>query len=119
MLTDSEIAGTRSTASDALAGTAVVKTRQRVSDGGGGGTLAWVARGTFDARLGPQTAPENAEPITGNRDDVDADWVVTLPALTIVETTDRIEIQDYTLEVSAVYDRTWELTKRVVCKEVT
>lgn len=119
MLTAAELAGMRSTAQDSLAGTAVIKTQTRSSDGGGGGTLAWTASGTADARLMARTPPENAEPTVGNRENPDSDWIVTLPAQTAVETTDRIEIQGKTFEVASVPDRTWEITKRILCREVT
>ena len=118
MLTTSEIAAMRTVAEQALPGTAIIQNGTLTSDGGGGYTEAFQPRtgGTVACRVAPLTGTEREE---GDRISADADYVITLPAETTVETDDRIETGGVTYNVVAVRDRAWEVTRRVEAEKVT
>lgn len=113
MLTDSELAAIRSTASEALPGTAVIQGQAWVSDGGGGGSTAWTASGTVDCRLAPVGGSGGAEGVEGNRISAEAEYVVTLPFDAEVTTDSRLVIDGATYNIEAVRDRSWNATTRV------
>jgi SPP1 family predicted phage head-tail adaptor len=115
MLTDADISSMRSVAEDALPGTAIVQTHAFTDDGGGGGTLAWTAAGTVDCRLAPIRGDERE---IADRISEDSDHIVTLPTTASVTVESRLLIAGGTFQVSAIRDRSWEITQRVeVVKE--
>ena len=119
MLTAAEIARMRTVAERALPGTAVIQGGSLTSDGGGGWTEGFTAGGTVACRVSPAGTPGGAgEGETADRISADAQYVITLPAATTVETDDRIVIAGVTYNVTAVRDRSWEVTRRVEARKV-
>lgn len=118
MLNAAEIARMRTIAEQALPGTAVVHSGTLTSDSGGGYTEAFTPRsgGTVACRVAPAAGGEREE---GDRISADAQYMITLPAGTTVETDDRIVVDSITYNVVAVRDRSWELTRRVEARKVT
>lgn len=116
MLSDSDIARMRTSAEQALPGTAVIQSGTLTSDNGGGWTEAFTAAGTVACRVSPISGGERE---IGGRISTEAEYVITLPAETAVETDDRIVVGAITYNVVAVRDRDWEITRRVEVRKVT
>lgn len=117
LLSSGDLAAMRGVLAESLPETAVIQTRSYTSDGGGGGTLAYTAGGTVDARIAPLSGSEET---IGERLSPNAQWVVTLPANTTVSEDSRIVISGTTYEVEAVRGpRSYELSRRVEVSEVT
>lgn len=119
-LTAAEIADMRDTLEDTLPDTCVIQRRTLTSDGQGGKTEAWAAAGTALCRLSPRGQGLDGEDARADRITGEEDWIVTLPALTDVTSSDRLLILSNTYEpvgVRAV--RSWELSRRVTCKRIT
>jgi SPP1 family predicted phage head-tail adaptor len=110
VLTDADIASMRVTANQALPGTAVIHGGTLTSDGGGGYTETFTASGTVSCRVAPASGGEMQE---GDRIIADSTHIITLPAETTVETDDRIVVAGVTYNVTAVRERSWEVTRRV------
>lgn len=117
MLTTAELDRMRTVANRALPGTAIIHGGTTTSDGGGGYTETFGPRagGTVACRVAPLTGSEGEQ---GDRIAADADYIITLPAETTVETDDRIDIAGVTYNVVAVRDRSWEITRRVEAEKV-
>lgn len=117
MLTSADVAKMRATAGSALPDTCVLMRNTLVSDGGGGYTETFAAGGTVSCRLSPQGGVERE---LGDRITPEADWVITLPPTTFIETDDRIMVAGGTFDVVAVRARAnWEITRRVDTRKVT
>ncbi len=116
MLSQPDLASMRATAERALPGTAVIHGGTLASDGGGGYTETFTAAGTVSCRVAPAGGSEITE---GERIMADSTHVITLPAGTTVETDDRIVVAGFTYNVTAVRDRSWEVTRRVEARKVT
>jgi SPP1 family predicted phage head-tail adaptor len=115
MLTEPELDAMRTTAAEALPGTAIIQTRSFTDDGGGGGTIGWTTSGTVDCRLAPIRGDERE---IADRIAEDSDHLVTLPTTASVTVESRLLIAGGTFQVSAIRDRSWEITQRVeVVKE--
>jgi hypothetical protein len=121
LLTDADIAGMRSAVEDSLPDTAVIQRGTVHSNAGGGGTTAWVAMGTVACRLSPISAVRfGTEREIANRLAEDADWLITLPQATTIDTDKRVVIGVETYEVLALHDpRSWDLCRRVEANLVT
>ncbi len=121
MLTDADLVGMRSAVTDSLPDTAVIQRGTVHSNHGGGGTTAWVATGTVACRLSPISAAGfGAERVIADRLAEDANWLITLPQATTVDTDSRVVISSETFEVLALHEpRTWELCTRVEANQVT
>lgn len=115
MLTATDLASMRATAERALPGTAVIQWGTLTSDGGGGWTEGFVASGTVACRVAPISGSERE---VGDRVSAESQYVITLPAETSVETDDRIVVSGVTYNVTAVRDRSWEVTRRVEARKV-
>src|SRR5688500_8030887 len=102
MITQSELDSMRTTAAEALPGTAVIQGYSYTSDGGGAGDYTWTASGTVDCRLAPMRAGERE---IADRISADADYIVTLPATATVTTNSRLLIAGGTFNVAAIRDR--------------
>ena len=98
-----------------LPGTAVISTRAFVSDGGGGGIDTWTVSGTVSCRLDPMTGSSfGRESVIADRLSADANWIVTLPAETEIDTNCRVSIEGEDYEVLAMRAPiSWELSRRV------
>jgi len=106
----------RDTAEETFDGTAVIQAKTFVSDGGGDGTATWSPSGTVACHISPVSGLEReiAERITS-----DADWVVTVPALTTVTPRNRVVVAGTTYNIEAARaPRTWELTRRLEVTEL-
>lgn len=117
LLSDADIAQMRGVMQQALPGTAVIGRDTFISDSGGGGTTTFTASGTVDCRIAPVSGDEQ---VTGGRVSPDAEWVVTLPAGTVVDRTDQVTIAGSTYDIVAMRaPRSWELSRRLEVKERT
>jgi SPP1 family predicted phage head-tail adaptor len=116
VLSNADLTSMRATAQQALPGTAVIQSGTLTSDGGGGYTETFTPSGTVACRVAPLSGDERQE---GGRITTDSEYVITLPADTTVETDDRIVVGSITYNVTAVRDRSWEITRRVEAKKVT
>lgn len=119
MLTDSELAGIRSTSSSALPGTAIIQSQGWESDGGGGGSIAWTAAGTFDCRISPIGGSGASEEERGDRIAADADFIITLPFDASVDTNSRLLIDEEVYNVEAIRSRSWNASTRVEATKET
>jgi SPP1 family predicted phage head-tail adaptor len=115
MLSSAQLTRMRAVASRALPGTAVIQGGSLTTDGGGGWTEGFTASGTVACRVAPISGIEREQ---GDRISADAQYVITLPAATSIETDDRIVIAGVTYDVTAVRDRSWEVTRRVEARKV-
>lgn len=115
MLSPADLASMRATAEQALPGTAVIHSGTLTSDGGGGYSESFAAAGTVSCRVAPISGAEREE---GGRISADSEYVITLPAETAVETDDQIQVAGITYNVTAVRDRSWEVTRRVEARKV-
>jgi hypothetical protein len=99
----------RGLAGVALADELVLETRSFVSDGGGGGTIAWAASGTVACRVDPLAGGEG-EDVTANRLSDRSTHLLTVPKGTTVLGADRVVVAGRgTFEVTAVRSRTREM----------
>ena len=117
MLTDTELASIRSTASEALPGTAIVQTQAWVSDGGGGGETAWTASGTVNCRIAPVGGSGGSEGTLASRISADAEYVVTLPYNASLSANSRLIIDGGTFNIESVRSRSYHATLRVEVKQ--
>jgi head-tail adaptor len=115
MLSTSDITNMRATLAQSLPGTAVIQAGTLTSDGGGGYSEAFSAAETVACRVAPLTGTERE---VGGRVSSEAEYVITLPAETTVETDDRIVVGGITYNVVAVRDRSWEISRRVEVRKV-
>ena len=115
-LSTAELTQMRHTVEAYLAGTAVIHTATRASDGQGGQSWTYAASGTVDARLSPLQGDEVqlAERIA----EVNAQ-ILTVPQATSIDADDRVVYDSVTYEVKHVATRVpWELSRRVFVVEV-
>src|SRR5687767_14349430 len=108
----------RTTCSEALPATAVIHGTTYVSDGGGGGTTTWAARGTVDRRVAPIMSAGEGERLEGDRIAPDADSIITLPFDAVVSEADRLVIAGDTYNVTAIRERSWNVSMRVEAKRL-
>lgn len=117
-LSTAELVQMRHTADAYLAGTAVIHTATKTSDGQGGYTWAYAASGTVAARLSPEQL-RGGENAVGSRVAEVAPWILTVPASTSIDEDDRVVYNTVTYEVSEVLTWTpWEISRRVRLTEV-
>ncbi len=111
----------RSALEDSLPDTAVIQRGTVHSNAGGGGTTAWVAMGTVACRLSPVSAVKfGTEREVASRLTEVADWLVTMPQDTTIDTNNRIVVGAETFEVLALHDpRSWDLCRRAEVNLVT
>jgi hypothetical protein len=107
----------RSTVAESLPGTAIIRSRGWVSDGGGGGTTTYTASGTIDCRVAP--ANPEAEAAQGDRLQPDTEYIFTFAydAGLNLESLITYDGKNYAV-TSLRAPRTWELSRRVEAKEV-
>lgn len=119
-LSAGELHSMRHTSDAYLAGTAVIHTATRTSDGQGGQTWAYAASGTVDARLAPENARGQANEVAiGGRLAEFTPWILTVPYNTTIDEDDRVVYDGVTYEVSEVLTRTpEEIARRVRVVEV-
>lgn len=120
-LSAADLAAMRDTLEDTLPDVCVIQRRSLTTDSQGGRTESWVAAGTVDCRLSPLSAGQGANEATrGDRIAGDEDWVITMPALTDVTVRDRLVVGSVTYEpVGLRAARSWEMSRRAVCKRIT
>jgi head-tail adaptor len=117
MLTADEITTMRSTLNTSLPDTAQVQRRTLTPDGAGGFTESWSTVATVACRLSPAgRSPE--ERVIAERLTATSTWTLTVPALTDVQTADRVVVGSRTFEVAAALARSSEISRRVICVEV-
>lgn len=114
-LTASEIAGMRSVATSALPDTATIE-RVTTTNVGGEESETWTTLPTVACRIAPVGGGETGE--TGGRIAVETTSIVTLPAATDIEESDRIVIASRVYQITRVDKRgEWEISRRVQVKE--
>src|SRR3970282_1968612 len=97
----------RHTVETYLAGTAVISTATKATDGQGGYIWTYAASGTVDARLSPLRGDEVQ--IADRLGEVNA-MILTLPNATSINADDRLTYDSVTYEVRHVATRIpWEL----------
>lgn len=108
----------RDVAAVTFAGTAVIQTGTRVSDGAGGGTVTWAGSGTVACHLSPEML-RGDEAATAGRIAEASPWILTVAGTVTIAETNRVVVESVTYEVVEVMaPRTWQLTKRVRLMEV-
>ncbi len=121
LLSDDDIDGMRTVVTLALPDTAVIEAPVYHSDGGGGGTTDWTPQGTVACRMSPpRPTTFGTEQEIANRVSPEAKWVITMPALTNIDTTMRVVVGSNTYEIVEVQaPRSWELATRAQADLVT
>jgi hypothetical protein len=120
-LTNGELILMRDAAERHLPGTAVLYNGGSAtlsSDGGGGFTESLTPSGTVSCRLAPVNTRGDLEVELADRIAAEAEWTITLPALTTINTDDLIETGGMNFNVLAVRERSYEVTRIVDCKEI-
>jgi len=118
MLSTAELAQLRATLDESLPDTAIIQRATRASDGMGGFDETWSNAGTVECRVSP-SGREPEERMIAERLGSVTLWTVTLPAETNVTAADRIAVDSRAFEVVAVLARrSYEISTRVVCREV-
>lgn len=116
LLSSAELVQMRETADQALPGTAVFMQPQRVSDGQGGETWAYVAAGTVAARLA-SSGGEELE--LAGRLGVLRPYTLTVPADTALDETYRVQFGTTVVEIKSVMTMDpWEISRRCVVEEI-
>jgi head-tail adaptor len=119
LLSTGEIAAMRRTLEGSLPDLAVVQTPFFGDDGGGGGTTAWSIAGTVACRVAPITRQAGTEGEIADRLAPDANWILTLPATTSIDTDDRIMVGARIFNVLGIHaPRSYEVSRRVEANEV-
>lgn len=113
------LAGLRAYANLALPDVATVTRGTRVSDGEGGYTIAdpWPTVATVACRVSP-LGNAAQESTVGEAVRSIAQYVIHMPALTDVASGDRIVVGARTFEVVEPLRRSYEVVRRVICREV-
>lgn len=119
LLSDADLADMRATAAESRQGTAIIQRELRVSDGGGGGTVSWVATGTVSCRVAPIASAGEGEHIEGDRLQPDSEVVFAMPPGTDIDHNCRILYGDDTFTATAVRGPySTEVDRRVEAKEL-
>jgi head-tail adaptor len=120
MLTAGEIAQMRSVIDDALPGTAIISRRTLTTDSQGGSEEAWANIGTVSCRWSPiASIASDVELDQSARVAALKERVVTVPANTTVNQTDRLSIGGTVHAITGIAaPRDWELSRRISCVEV-
>lgn len=113
MFSQAELAAMRATAAQALPDTATIKRPARTVDAAGGTaeTLTTVANGVA-CRVAREKPREVAQ---GGTQVVLAEWVVSFPFDTEIESGDLIEVAGRTLRVVGLFAGSWRSVERVLC----
>lgn len=121
MLNATELASMRATTEEFLPDTCSISRATPSSDSMGGFTSSWANVATsVPCRYSPTLPSTSSEQDVSGKLTSETDWVVTLPYDQDVLVTDRIVIGSRTLEVVNLdVPRSWQVTKRVSCKELT
>lgn len=117
-LSASELADFRGVSDSALPDSCVIGTASWAENAIGGGTETFTPSGTVACRLAPGGLSP-AERAMGERLTVVGDYVITMPASTIVPHSSRITTLGRTFEVVDAKHRSDEIALRVAVREVT
>lgn len=99
--------------------TAVIQTRSAVSDGGGGATVSWAARGTAPCRIYP-VSTRGKSALIGGQIDESSTHFCSLPLGTDVRTSDRVVILNRgTFEVTLSLERTGSLSTVIEVMQIS
>jgi head-tail adaptor len=102
----------------AMPDTAVIQRKTLTSDDAGGYTEGWTTIATVDCRVAPQGFTRDEEEIA-DRITAAKLWVITVPAGTDVDHSDRILVGSRTFEpVARPGPRSYEVGRRITCVEV-
>lgn len=124
LLSDAEVTAMRSVQTGTLPDTCTILEKTQVTDGLGGYTWAWSARGTALCRVGALGLQPTEEMVRGapvnlpQEQQIDM-WVITLPAETTCLVEDRIRVDT---GGSVVYEvlgqkapHSWETARQMIC----
>jgi len=119
LLSEADIADMGAIAAESRLGTAVILREQRVSDGGGGGSVSWVPSGTVSCRVAPIASAGDGEEVAGDRLHPDSEVVFSVPVDADVDHNCRILYEDSTFSATAVRGPySVEVDRRVEAKEI-
>jgi hypothetical protein len=119
MLTDAELTSMRATVDATLPDVCDVLRPVSTSDGRGGSVETWTPIYESVACRKSPVGFTDEERVVASRIRDAAGWTVTLTAGTRVRGKDVIEVGGVRLEVvSTLSERSWEVSSRVVCKEL-
>lgn len=99
-----------------LTDTCTIRRTTLVPDEAGGTTETYVDRAGVACRLASTGGSEGK---VAERMSLVTPWTVTLPAGTDITAEDCILMDGRTLEAAVVVTRPWEITRRVLCTEVS
>ncbi|NPV85988.1 MAG: head-tail adaptor protein [Anaerolineae bacterium] len=118
MLSATEILSMRSGQASALPDVCILMSGSAVTDDTGGRIVTYVSSGSVMGRLS-WSGFHPVEKVAAERLGISVPYVVTLPAGTEVNESQRIVINGRTFEVKAVLcGGEWETARRVLCAEV-
>lgn len=120
MLSTQDLTAMRATLDASFPDLATIQRYTSIPDGMGGQDESW---GTLTAnvacRLSPSGQTRGGERPVGAAMAAIADWTITLPRNQDVTAKDRMVISGRTFEVKQVVARSWEISRRCYCSEVT
>ena len=118
MIDDAELTAIRDDAEELLPSTATILTYARTSDGAGGFRSTYVPQGSVPCRLSPIGGGETGKP--GGRVSERTTHMVTVPAETVIEEKDRLQVGGAVYEITLVRKRPGlEFTRRIEVREAT
>lgn len=119
MLSDADLAGMVGTLSASLPDLCSIDHVTQVPDGSGGHTPTVVTSEGVRCRYAPTTDKRGGENIVAESIAAFSGWIFTFDAGTEISELDKIRPDaGGTFEVEAVFGRTWEIDRRVFCREI-
>lgn len=118
LLEAAELTAMRDVLDQSLPDTAIVVRSTLTPDAYGGQTQTLTTVATVPCRVSPTGARGSDSTIGGVVASLSA-WTITLPSETDVNVSDRITVGARSFEVTEVAARSWEISRRVYCDEVT
>ena len=116
MLTSDELAQVRATQGLTMLNQGTIYRLSRTSDGMGGTSEVWTSVLTIPCRVSAGSASDSS--VLAGQLRERAPWRVTVPALTDIRVTDRIQVDGRTLEVVGIdAPSTYETARVCICAE--
>ena len=106
----------RAMAETRMTDSCVIQRVTSASDGAGGWSDTWAAAGAVDCWRRTELGPE--EQVVAGRLGIASPWMVVVAHGTDVQVADRLSISGDTLEAAQVAERTSEVVRKVLCREV-
>lgn len=106
LLSDDDLAMTRSIAAEAMPQTVTISRLVRSKDSAGGSTETWSAVATVTGRL---VARGGSERVVGEGITAEHQELLKLPAGTLVTSADRVAVDGRTYQITEVDERGWQI----------